>query len=165
MRSMTLCAAAVLITACGGSTGRYVDERASFETASPSARSSLEISRIGTYANSGIHSPRRLFIRGEQEWREFWYDMDLGSPPEIDFNRDMVIAVAGGSRPTTGYSVLVNDVRLEEDGTLRVEILETTPGRGCVTGQQMTNPVDIVVVRRSDLRTWSFTDRRVVQDC
>lgn len=167
MKTVMLCAtAALLLGACAGGTGgRYVDERVSYERSGAAASSSLEISRIGTYTNTRIQEPRRLIIRSEQEWRDFWYDMNIGDAPQVDFSRNMVVAVSAGSRPSTGYSVMVNDVRLAEDGTLQVEVLETTPGRNCVSGQQMTNPVDVVVVPRTDLRTWSFNDRRVVQDC
>jgi hypothetical protein len=168
MKTAISCVTAVLLLgACGaGASGRFVDDTYGYEPArTVVSESSLPISRIGTYTNSSIQEQRRLIIRGEQEWRDFWYDLNLGSAPEVDFTRDMVIAVSAGSRSSTGYSVLVNDVRLDESGTLRIEVLETTPGRNCVTGQQMTQPVDVVVVPRTEMRTWSFTDRREVRDC
>jgi hypothetical protein len=168
MKTLISCAAAVLLLgACAGSnSARYVDEGVGYEPSrNVLASGQLPISRIGTYTNSSIQEPRRLIIRGEQEWRDFWYDLNLGSAPEVDFQRDMVIAVSAGSRSSTGHSVVVNDVRLDEAGTLRVEVLETSPGRNCVTGQQMTQPVDVVVVPRAEMRTWSFTERREIRDC
>ena len=166
MKTLLSCAtAALLLAACGGASARYVDDDPGYQTPGGVPTGSLEISRIGTYTNSSIQEPRRLVIRSEQEWRDFWYDLNLGSAPEVDFTRNMVIAVSAGVRPSTGHSVLVDNVRLDDDGTLRVEVLQTSPGRGCVTAQQMTQPVDVVVVPRADLRTWSFTERRVTQDC
>lgn len=168
MKTLMSCAtAAVLLAGCGaGTSARYVDDTYGYEASgSTLPAGSMEISRIGTYTNSSIQEPRRLIIRGDQEWRDFWYDLNLGSAPEVDFTRNMVIAVSAGSRPTTGHSVLVNGVRFDEDGTLRIEVLETSPGRNCITGQQMTQPVDVVVVPRANLRTWSFVERREVRDC
>jgi hypothetical protein len=43
--------------------------------------------------------------------------------------------------------------------------VETVPGPGCMTTQQLTQPVDIVVVAAADARTWSFSDQTRTQPC
>lgn len=161
-------AAALLLGGCaGGSGGRFVDDDYGYEPSRSGIEDGrqLEISRIGTYTNSEIGEPRRLIIRSETEWRNFWDDLNLGERPEVDFDDEMVIAVSSGTRPTTGYSIRVAGVTAGDDGRLVVDVVETEPARNCITGQQITRPVDVVVVPRVDLRTWSFTERGDVMQC
>jgi hypothetical protein len=82
----------------------------------------------------------------------------------VDFRRDIVIAAAAGQRTTGGNAIAIERVTRTGDG-LAVEVVETTPGPGCMTTQSLTQPVDVVVVAAADARTWSFSDQTRAQSC
>jgi len=82
----------------------------------------------------------------------------------VDFTHDLVIAVASGQQSTGGHSIAVGRVTRVGPG-LAVEVTETEPPKGCMTTQAMTQPVDVVVVAAADVKTWSFSDRKVTGGC
>jgi hypothetical protein len=82
----------------------------------------------------------------------------------VDFNRDVVVAVAAGQRPTGGYEIAI-DRATQSDGRLTVEVVERTPGPNCMTSASMTQPVDVVVLPAADARSLSFLERKEIQDC
>jgi protease stability complex PrcB-like protein len=123
---------------------------------------SIAIRRIGQWSTSGITAPVRVVIRDDNAYAKFWSGLgDAASRPSVDFTRDLVIAVAAGQQSTGGHSIAVERVTRVDAG-LAVEVTETVPGQGCATTQALTQPVDVVVVAAADVRTWSFSDRRVV---
>jgi hypothetical protein len=61
----------------------------------------------------------------------------------VDFARDVVILAAMGTRPSTGFSVTITEVRVH-DGTFWVRVTEQSPGRNCVAGDAITSPVHAV---------------------
>jgi len=126
---------------------------------------SVQIRRIGQYSQSGITASERRVIRDETSYAQFWSSLGAGGQrPPVDFTRDVVVAVAGGQRNTGGYSIAVDRVDRSGSG-VAVEVVETTPGRGCLMTQALTQPVDVVVVAAAEARTWSFRERRVEQPC
>ena len=126
---------------------------------------SVQIRRIGQYSQSGITASERRVIRDDASYAQFWASLGAGGErPAVDFTRDVVLAVAGGQRNTGGYSIAVDRVNRSGSG-VAVEVVETTPGRGCLMTQALTQPVDVVVVAAADARTWSFRERRVEQAC
>ena len=124
----------------------------------------LQIRRIGEYSTSGITTPARLVIRDDSSYARFWASLGAGERPAVDFSRDLVIAVAAGQQATGGHGIVVERVTRTADG-LAVEVVETTPGAGCVTTQALTQPVDVIVVQAADARTWSFSDQTRPQAC
>ncbi len=135
-------------------------------TATPetSADSTLELRRIGRWASSSIRGSRRLVIRDQGTWSQFWSELGAGVRPDVDFSRDLVIAVASGERATGGHDIQVWSVD-RAGGELRIEVLETSPGAGCVTTAALTQPVDVVMVPGAGVTGWSFIDRAVAKDC
>jgi hypothetical protein len=128
------------------------------------AGSSLPLRRIGQWSTSGISTPAREVIRDDGAYARFWAGLGAGERPSVDFSRDVVIAVAAGQRNTGGHTIAVE--RVVRDGAgLAVTVVETQPGAGCMTTQQLTQPVDIVVVAAADARTWSFSDQSRTQPC
>lgn len=109
---------------------------------------------------SGIEDSRRLVIRSDSEWEAFWSEAHANrtSPepaPEIDFDRSMVVAATLGQRSTGGYSIDIDDVYAIDGATL-VEVVETSPGEGCLVTQALTAPaVAVVVDRRAGEATWT----------
>jgi PrcB C-terminal len=128
------------------------------------ASGALPIRRIGQWTASGITSPERKVIRDDSTFAQFWQALAAGQRPAVDFSRDVVIAVAAGQRPTGGHSIAVEQVA-RAGKSMTVDVVETVPGPGCWTTQQITQPVDVVVVAAADAPTWSFSDQTKTQGC
>jgi hypothetical protein len=128
------------------------------------AGSDLELRRIGRWISSGIKGTRRLVIRDPATWSRFWAELGAGVRPQVDFGRDLVIAVASGERSSGGHDIAVQRVA-REGGQLRIEVLETTPGPGCMSTSALTQPVDVVVVPSPGVEGWSFIDRTATGSC
>ena len=130
----------------------------------PGPASDVEIRRIGRWVGSGIRGARRLVIRDPATWSHFWSELGAGVPPQVDFARDLVIAVAAGERSSGGHDIVVREVT-RSGGELRITVLETTPGPGCITTTALTQPVDVVMVPAAGVTGWSFIDTTAVGTC
>jgi hypothetical protein len=124
----------------------------------------VEIRRIGRWVSSGIRGARRLVIRDPATWAHFWSELGAGVRPDVDFRSDLVIAVAAGERSSGGHDIEVRRVS-RAGGQLRIEVLETYPGTGCMTTAALTQPVDVVMVPAAGVTGWSFIDSRAVGTC
>jgi hypothetical protein len=125
----------------------------------------VQIRRIGQYSQSGITAPERLVIGDDSSYARFWSTLAVGGErPPVDFTHDVVVAVAGGQRSTGGYSIAVDRVARSGAG-VSVDVVQTTPGAGCIMSQALTQPVDVVVVAGADAKTWSFSERSAEQGC
>ena len=125
---------------------------------------SLDLRRLGQWTRTGIGESRRLVIRDANAWDQFWSELGVGERPSVDFNRDVVVAVAAGQRPTGGYEIAVERVT-QSDGQLTVEVVERTPGPNCMTSASLTQPVDVVVVPAADAKSLSFMERKEIRGC
>ncbi len=128
------------------------------------AGAAVEIRRIGRWVSSGIRGSRRLVIRDPATWAQFWSELGAGIRPEVDFGRDLVVAVASGERASGGHDIEVRSVR-RAGGELRIEVLETSPGARCLASAALSQPVDVVVAPATGVTGWSFIDRSVAKDC
>lgn len=129
------------------------------------AAGNLEIRRIGQWANTGIAESRRLVIRDNQAWSAFWTELGVGDRPEVDFNRNVVVAVAMGQRSSGGYDIAVQGVS-GVAGELTVDVVETSPAPTCATTMALTQPVDVVVVvGGAGSRSWNFRERKETRGC
>jgi protease stability complex PrcB-like protein len=126
--------------------------------------SDVEIRRIGSWNSSGIKGSRRLVIRDSATWSQFWSELGAGVQPQVDFSRDLVIAVALGERPTGGHAIEIQRVT-RAGGNLRIEVLETSPAPECMTTAALTQPVDVVMVPTTGVSGWSFIDRNATRPC
>jgi hypothetical protein len=134
------------------------------DTGSAESASDVEIQRIGRWISSGIRGARRLVIRDADTWSRFWSELGAGVKPQVDLGRNLVIAVASGERSSGGHDIAVQRVsRL--GGELRIEVLETSPGPGCVTTSALAQPVDVVMVPAAGVTGWSFIDRTATRVC
>ena len=128
------------------------------------ASGSLPIRRIGQWTTSGISRPERTVLRNDSTYARFWEALGVGQRPAVDFSRDVVIVVAAGQQPSGGHAIAVERVA-RAGNAMMVEVVETVPGPGCWTTQQLTQPVDVVVVAAADAPEWSFSDRTRTQPC
>jgi PrcB C-terminal len=124
----------------------------------------IDIRRLGQWTRTGIGESRRLVIRDANAWSQFWSELGVGERPNVDFTRDVVVAVAAGQRSTGGFEIAVDRIT-QTDGELSVEVVERTPGPNCMTTASLTQPVDVVVVPAADARSWSFMERKEIRGC
>jgi hypothetical protein len=84
----------------------------------------------------------------EHAWRENHRRVLPVPPlPEVDFEREMVLAISIGPRPTAGYGVRIRSAHVQ-DGKLRVEAVETRPAAGAILPTVVTHPYAFVRVPR-----------------
>jgi hypothetical protein len=119
-------------------------------------------------SSSGLWQPARVIVRDEATWRSTWSAIWSGTSPVpevpvVDFDREMIVVAALGSRPTGGYGILVQSANVNDDG-LMITIRTIAPGPHCGTTQAFTQPVDLARIPRlaGEVR---FTDDPVVLDC
>jgi hypothetical protein len=106
----------------------------------------LTIRTIDRGAHSSVESDRQAVARTAEEWSALWrtHNYEHAAPP-VDFNREMIVAVFMGSRPTAGFSVEIVSAA-EEAGQVVVRYRETAPARDRVTAQVLTAPFHIAAV-------------------
>ena len=140
------------------------DSSTSSAPAPGSPAGEVEIRRIGRWASSGIKGTRRLVIREAATFAAFWNELGAGVRPTVDFSRDLVIAVASGERMTGGHDITVQRVT-RSGGDLRIVVVETKPGTGCMTTSALTQPVDVILAPAAGVTGWSFIDQTATGAC
>jgi protease stability complex PrcB-like protein len=104
----------------------------------------------GEFLQSLYFKTAREVVRDEQTWKLTWPRLsgERSIPPAIDFAHSMVLVAALGERPTSGYFVTIDDVRVVSEGALAAVVKESVPGPGCGVLQVTTTPALAVVVPR-----------------
>ena len=108
----------------------------------------------GHYA-SGIEDKVEAVFYDAEAFSSFLKNMCIGETPapnipEVDFKKDMVIAVSPGRKMTGGYDVEIVGI-VEAEGKLVVEVLYTEPGPDAIVTMAITQPYHIVSTSKSDL--------------
>mmetsp|Transcript_13313 Transcript_13313/g.23842 ORF Transcript_13313/g.23842 Transcript_13313/m.23842 type:complete len:254 (-) Transcript_13313:18-779(-) len=104
--------------------------------------------------HSGISRPLTDVYRTPQEFEIFWkkHQSDRFPPapaPDINFASQMAVAVFMGTQNTGGYRVEITSVD-NVDGELVVNFMTSSPPRGAVTTQALTQPYHIISLDASD---------------
>ena len=102
---------------------------------------------VGKGPMSGIQAARQVVVRSAGEWVALWKEHALSGQelPPVDFDREMVVGVFLGPKPTAGYSVeIVRAVAAQ--GGLVVQYVERRPGRDAITAQIVTAPYHLVAL-------------------
>jgi len=117
---------------------------------------------------SGIKDARRQVIRDSDTWKQVWSEIfsqqtPLPELPDIDFDNEMVVLAAIGTRPTGGYGVQVQDAFVGDDGTLFAGVVSSMPGKNCALSQIVTQPVDAAVADKA--ANVQFMERSTTANC
>ncbi len=83
--------------------------------------------------------------------------------PQINFDRKTALFVTSRTRPSGGYETRIKKITKDKDD-LVVEVRETEPGKTCITTEQLTLPIDLVILDKTDL-TIDFEAVKVVKEC
>jgi hypothetical protein len=134
--------------------------------AGPSGGSDAEqrVQTVISETQSGIATARREVIRDQASWARLWSEihanrMPAPELPTVDFAREMLIAVATGTRPSGGFSIEVTGVATRGD-RLEVAVLERCLDADAIVTQALTQPVAVVRVAKL-AQTPTFTDTRI----
>jgi len=103
---------------------------------------------------SGTHSavtlPREWVIRDPARWRQLWrLSGHRDTPPAVDFDDQMVIALFMGEQPSGGYGIGIERITDTPQG-LRVEVRLRYPAPGSLVSLALTQPWIIVRLPRHD---------------
>jgi len=103
---------------------------------------------------SGLVESERRLVRDQAAYETLQEDI-LGDNPDevvlddVDFDQNMVLAVASGEQPEACYAIEVTAG--QADGTdLTVTVTETGPTTDCICAAMMSQPVHVVQVPRAD---------------
>ena len=89
---------------------------------------------------------RQVTVRTAAEWKALWKDhAPTAQMPPVDFNKDMVVGIFLGTKPSAGHEVEIVGVRTEGKD-LVVEYVQKQPGRGTLAAQILTEPYHLVSV-------------------
>lgn len=89
-------------------------------------------------------------IKTSQEWKNLIAKVDKNlESTNIDFDKELLVAVFMGKRSSGGFSIEITDMT-EEDNNVQVNILEKIPAPQCFTSTVITSPYHIVKVRKTD---------------
>ena len=119
--------------------------------------------------DSGISEQARLVVTSQAEWEVAWGRVWHGhSPvpaaPAVDFDREVVLVAAMGARSSGGYHIQVTQAAAQADRVV-VRVVESSPGRGCITTAAFSEPVDVVKLPRSPLPIVFQTMKVVNEEC
>lgn len=100
----------------------------------------------------GFDSATYELVTSEEQLISLWNRahgslLTVPALPRVDFQRETVVALFAGSKPTGGYGVSVERVT-EEGGELYLDVAFTSPGEGAITTQALTSPWVMVRVLR-----------------
>jgi hypothetical protein len=107
-------------------------------------------------------------VRTQEDWKGL--RERLG--PNLDSNRNLdgvdlkkyiVLIVALGTRPSSGYSVMIQSAR-DDGAAIHVSVLEVRPGAQCPVMTELTFPATAVLIPRTD-KPVRFEIRSADLDC
>ncbi len=89
-------------------------------------------------------------IDGASAWTTFWtqhaaFQIPAPPPPAVDFQTSAVVAVFAGWRPSSGYSIGVDEITYTGSG-LDVDATAVAPGAGCGVLTVITYPHHFVLI-------------------
>ena len=95
---------------------------------------------------SGQQLARQATVRTAAEWKALWNEhAPTEKMPAVDFDKDMIVGIFLGTKPSAGHEVEIVAVRTQEKD-LVVEYVQKQPGRGTIAAQILTEPFHLVAV-------------------
>lgn len=126
-----------------------------FSEMDQNAPASIEIEKEWEGYHSGSLSPTRMVISTPAQWKEIWEkiqsrEFPIPDAPEIDFNKNMVLAVFMGEQKSGGYEIRITKIIKTEDNIL-VEVLEKKPSPDSFSAMALTSPYHAVLIKKYSL--------------
>jgi hypothetical protein len=123
-------------------------------------------SRYSQY--SGFGARRRLVVRDAATWDSVWTRFvgsvrPVPATPAVDFTTQMVLVATMGTKNSGGYSISIDAVNQNEQGTIAV-VRETSPGTRCAVTGALTSPAVAVFVPLNPGPV-SFREKAEIRSC
>jgi hypothetical protein len=146
------------------------------ETASPDsdemreAMESLSRATMGSPGLSGDNNETEIVITDQQSFNRLWNRAHQGignerdAAPEIDFDRNVVVAVVMGEKPSSGYSIEITGVQVQDDDSVKLNVRTVRPGPACMSLTVITYPHHIVKLPAAG-KELQFDYEEVVDEC
>lgn len=100
-------------------------------------------------AYCGLTTPGLVYLSSPDEVGDFirqsGQNLTSGILKEHDFSREHLLVIAMGQKPTGGFSVVLDEARLDKD-TLQIRARGRSPGPGDLVTQALTTPCAVVAV-------------------
>ena len=131
-------------------------------------RGSLPVRLLLQEYNTGLRDSTRRVITDGVALAALWglaYEGrgEVPSLPRIDFDREMVVVAALGTRASGGYTIQVDSARAT-DRAVEVFVRRLGPGPTCGTTAALTEPAVVVAIPRSDAPV-RFLETSTLHDC
>lgn len=106
--------------------------------------------RQGT--TSRITQPQNFVIQNQGAFDNYWQQStgDARAPRDVDFNKELLIAVHLGNRSSGGYRVIIQSVTRVKPGEIKVAYIENEPAPGSFNSAAITSPFEVVRVERAN---------------
>lgn len=116
-----------------------------------SAADKKEMRFKGAY--SGVKKASNQVITDNATWEKTWKKVHANRSPQpklpaVDFEKQAVLAVFLGEKFTGGYGIHIASVK-EEDKVVTVAVKTTSPPKGGITTQALTQPYELLVIAKS----------------
>lgn len=114
----------------------------------------------GAYAANGLDQQTALLATDSETLARLWRTHVGEDPmPAIDFSREAAVLLMGGERPTGGWKVVPQGVRVEEN-VLVVDAEVEGPPAGSMASQALTYPWALIVVSPKTFDSIRWETRR-----
>jgi hypothetical protein len=96
---------------------------------------------------------RELVLQTPGSWQAFYREATGNpaafAPADVDWGKELLVAICLGQRPTTGYSVFVESVKRIRPNEILVGYVESTPRRGEAVAEMLTSPWIVIRMNRA----------------
>ena len=125
-----------------------------FRSSGESDKEMFEFETIARGGHGRIEEPVNMVIKDHEKWDSLWnkvYKTRIPKPdlPEVNFEKEMIIAVFMGYTSTGGYSVSIENI-FAKGCKLTVERKVVTPGPDDLVTDEETQPFHIVKTTKTD---------------
>jgi hypothetical protein len=116
----------------------------------------LPIRNLSKGSFSGIDEAKQEVLKDQATWEKWWSRHSVGSKPaeklpNVDFEKEIVVAITMGRQRTGGYAVEILDAR-ESNKRLQIKVKKTMPKPGGMAIQALTSPFHYVAIPKSGLK-------------
>ena len=138
---------------------RQIEGIAVMDTA-PTSTIQVAFQTIVKGNRSGVREFQQQVARNQNEWKTLWQrhtatETNPSAPPAIDFNKEIVIAIFLGEKPTGGYAVEIIQID-GSNGEFEIVFRELNPPPGGIVTQALTQPFHMIRVAANGASKVSF---------
>lgn len=159
----------LLLSACSGGDDDGGDEVSAGAGGESSGPAEFEDDDDRRLLSEGVNGPKtagEITADSADDWRGKWVAAGVEAPPpdvnDVDFSKEIVVALLAGERATGGWKISPNVVVKRQGRFAAIEYTVVGPGKGCTTSQALTAPYLVLAVNADAVR---FSMKEATEDC